>query len=252
MPRSRRNIALAISIGGSSLLLAPRLAQAHFMLDSPMSWWSQLTDGTPQKQAPCGNEAASGTAASGTVTVFAPGQTVPVQVTATIAHPGWFRISLKEGASSTQNTQTLPDPAELGAQGTAQQCTPAFIDNPVWSPTQPVLADKLGIPAATPNATDSLQSGTQTFNVTIPSNANCTHAAPCTLQVVMFMTDHSFPTCNYHHCADIAVEAGGTSTGGTSGGSSGGGCVVAGPAMPSSALAIALAMVTLLWRRRTR
>jgi hypothetical protein len=237
-------VALAVSIGGLSLF-ASQLAQAHFVLDAPKSWWSQLSDGTPQKTAPCGNEAASGTAASGAVTVFAPGQTVPVQVTATVAHPGWYRISLKEGASSTQTTQTLPDPAELGAMGTAQQCTPAFIDNPVWSPTQPVLADKLGLPAGS-TQTDLVQSGTQTFNVTIPSTASCTMANPCTLQVVMFMTDHSFPSCNYHHCADVAVGTGGTG----SDGGGGGGCAVAGTAMPSSAITIALATVALLLRRR--
>ena len=254
-------VTLAVSIGGLCLL-APALAGAHFMLDSPNSWWSQLSDGTPQKQAPCGDEAAAGTAASGTVNVFAPGQTVPVQVTATIAHPGWYRISLKEGASSTQNTSTLPDPPELGGAGTAQQCTPAFIDNPVWSPTQPVLADKLGLPAGS-TSTNTLQSGTQTFNVTVPSNANCTMASPCTLQVVMFMTDHSFPTCNYHHCADIAVGTGGGSTGAGgatttgaggsgSGSSSSGGCAVAGRAAPVSLVGLALAAVAVLLRRRPR
>jgi MYXO-CTERM domain-containing protein len=223
----RRVWALAVGIGSLAAVgLSPRAADAHFMLVSPTSWWTQASDGSPQKTAPCGNEAAAGQSASKVVTNVQPGQTVTVQVTATVAHPGWWRISLKQGASSTQTTTSLPDPAELGAAGSAQQCTPAFIDSPVWSTTQPVLADKLGIPASSPNSTTTVQSGTQTFNVTIPSNATCTSAAPCTLQVVMFMTDHTYPTCNYHHCADIAFA---TSTGtGGSGGSGAGGAAAGG------------------------
>jgi hypothetical protein len=157
--------------------------------------------------------------ASKVVTNFQPGATVPVTVQATVAHPGWYRISLKQGASSTQTATGFPDPATLGAAGSAQQCTPAFMDNPVWSTTQPVLADKLGLPAGSTSTTTS-QSGTKTFNVTIPSSASCTTAAPCTLQVVMFMTDHSAGSCNYHHCADITVQA--TGTGGTGGSGAGG------------------------------
>ena len=112
----------------------------------------------------------------------------------------------KQGASSSQTMTSLPDPPTLGAAGSAKQCTPAFIDNPVWSPTQPVLADKLGLPAGSTD-TNVNQSGTKTFNVTIPANATCTEAAPCTLQVLMFMTDHPSGSCNYHHCADISIAA---------------------------------------------
>jgi hypothetical protein len=209
--------ALAFCTAGA---LIPATAQAHFMLNSPTSWHTQTTDGSPQKTAPCGNEAATGTAASGVVTNFQPGQTVNVSVTSTIAHPGWWRISLRQGASSTQTAAAFPDPAPLGAAGSAQQCTPAFIDNPVWSTTQPVLLDRLGIPAGS-NSTTTNQSGTKMFTVTIPSNANCT-SAPCTLQVLMFMTDHPAGMCNYHHCADITVGATGTGGMGGAGGASGG------------------------------
>jgi len=202
---SRLSTVLAVCIGASGLL-APPLAQAHFMLNSPTSWWTQASDGSPQKSAPCGNEGATGTAASKMVTTVQPGATVPVSVTATVAHPGWYRISLKQGASSTQTAAAFPDPAPLGAAGSAQQCTPAFMDNPVWSPTQPVLADKLGLPAGS-TSTTTQQAGSKTFNVTIPSSATCTSAAPCTLQVLMFMTDHPSGSCNYHHCADIAVAS---------------------------------------------
>jgi MYXO-CTERM domain-containing protein len=277
---SRLSVAFVICFGGLALF-APAPARAHFMLNSPQSWWTQASDGSPQKMAPCGNEGAAGTAAS---TKVQPGQTVAVQVSATIPHPGWYRISLKQGASSTQTAAAFPDPPTLGAAGTAQQCTPAFMDNPVWSPTQPVLADKLGL-AAGSTSTTTTQSGTKTFNVTIPANATCTTASPCTLQVVMFMTDHPSGSCNYHHCADIAVDTGtATGTGGTTGaggagtggaattgsggaaaqpdggtggstgtggsGDGGGGCAVAGPATPASGVVIALLALAAFRRRR--
>jgi MYXO-CTERM domain-containing protein len=99
------------------------------------------------------------------------------------------------------------------------QCTPAFIDNPVWSPTQPVIADKLGLPAnaTVAQAMATIQSGTQNYQVTIPAAAHCSMATPCTLQVLMIMTDHTFPSCNYHHCANMALAGGATGTGGSTG-----------------------------------
>jgi hypothetical protein len=51
------------------------------------------------------------------------------------------------------------------------------------------------------------QSGSKTFQVTIPQNASCTTARPCTLQVIMVMTDHPANDCYYHHCADITTGA---------------------------------------------
>ncbi|HEY7370551.1 MAG TPA: SCE4755 family polysaccharide monooxygenase-like protein, partial [Polyangia bacterium] len=208
-------VALALSAAG---LLVPAAAHAHFKLNAPTSWWTQTSDGTPQKTPPCGNEGAMMTAASGVVNSVVAGQQVAVTVQATIAHPGWWRISLKQGASSTQTATSLPDPPVLSGTN----CTPAFIDNPVWSPTQPVLVDKLGIPAGS-TQTNLIQMGTQTFMVTIPSNANCTTASPCTLQVMMFMTDHPKGMCNYHHCADIAVTGSTAGTGGAGGATGAGG-----------------------------
>jgi hypothetical protein len=203
------------------------VARAHFMLVAPSSWWSQASDGSPQKVAPCGNEATTGTAATGAVNVYQPGQTITVTVAATVAHPGWWRISLREGKSSTQVAATFPDPMPLGAAGSAQQCTPAFINNPVWSATQPVLLDKLGLPAGSISTT-TIQSGTQSFPVTIPASARCTTASPCTLQVLMLMTDHPAGSCNYHHCMDMVPAAGAgdggvTGMGGAAGGGAAGG-----------------------------
>ena len=183
-------------------VLTPSLAHAHFKLNSPASWMSQDSVGGPQKTGPCAATAntalgdSAGTPTK-TVTVLDSGQPVSVSVTSTVAHPGWFRIALVEGASSTQTLSTLADPqAQSGTN-----CTPAIVKNPVWSTTQPIIAD--GLPAGSTASTQ--QSGTQTFQVTIPASATCTSARPCTLQVIMVMTDHPANDCYYHHCADIST-----------------------------------------------
>ncbi len=215
---SRLNLAVAFSIGG--LLLAPQMAEAHYLLVAPTNWWNQdpnpVGGGAPQKTPPCGSPSEAPTlTATNVVNVYQSGQPVTVTVTSTIAHPGWWRISLRQGAAATQTATIFPDPPELGAPNSALQCTPPFIDNPVWSPTQPVIADKLGLPAGATAAIAmmTVQSGTKSFQVTIPQSAQCSMATPCTLQVVMIMTDHVFPNCNYHHCANMAL-AGSTSDGG--------------------------------------
>lgn len=207
-----RTIASCLA-AGAVVVFAPAGAEAHFRLNTPASWMSQDTNGGPQKNGPCAATPNTGLGdVAGTptnmVTVVQPGQMVSVSVTATIAHPGWYRVSLRKGASSTQMIQMFPDPPQ-----TVAQCTPAIMTNPVWSPTQPVLADGLGLPAGSTSST-TVQSGTKTFQVTIPQSANCTSAQPCALQVIMVMTDHPANDCYYHHCADIAVGAGGASDAG--------------------------------------
>jgi hypothetical protein len=210
MPRLNVTAALA---AGTLGMLAPVAAHAHFILSAPMNWMTTTSDGTPQKMAPCGNETQAGTMKTNAVTNVQAGQKVMVTVNATIAHMGWWRIALHEGAASTQTTTTLPDPP-----GTT--CTPTIMTNPVWSATQPILYDGLGLPAG--NTTGVNQSGTQNYQVTIPAGASCTTAAPCTLQVIMVMTDHTYPSCYYHHCADITVGGAGTTGAGGAGGSGGG------------------------------
>jgi hypothetical protein len=201
---SRRRVAvlvpfLAVCAVG---VLTPSLANAHFKINSPASWMSQDSLGGPQKNGPCAATAntalgdSSGTATNA-VSVLEAGQIVPVSITATVAHPGWFRIALVEGASSTQTLSTIADPK---AQ-TGTNCTPAIVKNPEWSLTQPILAN--GLPAGSTASTQ--QTGTQTFQVTIPKSATCTSVRPCTLQVIMVMTDHPANDCYYHHCADIST-----------------------------------------------
>ena len=176
----RLNRAATISVGSLSLLLAPALAEAHFQLVAPTNWWTQdlsaASQGGPQKTPPCGSPSEVATTATGVVNVYQSGQPVTITVRSTIAHPGWWRISLREGAASTQTATSFPDPPEMGAPNSALQCTPAFIDNPVWSATQPVIADKLGIPANNPTSTTTVQSGTQNYQVMIPAAAHCSRS----------------------------------------------------------------------------
>ncbi len=221
---------------GTIVLLIPTRAAAHFKITDPttppqpatvQSWMSQDAVGGPQKNGPCAavpNTAlgdSPGTPVANAVTVVQAGQKVTVPITITVAHPGWFRISLFEGPSSGQTLTTLPDPkAQAGTN-----CTPAIMTNPVWSPTQPILAD--GLP--TGSTASTMQSGTKTFQVTIPSSASCSTAQPCALQVVMVMTDHPADDCYYHHCADLAVGSGATGGGtGAGGGTGTGGATGAG------------------------
>jgi hypothetical protein len=200
----------------AAALLAAWPANAHFKITSPASWMSQDTLGGPQKNGPCAatpNTALGDSPGTPTnvMNVEQAGATISVTVDVTIAHPGWFRVALAEGASSTQTLTTIPDPvAQAGTN-----CTPAIMTNPVWSPTQPVIAD--GLPAGS-TATTEQAVGTHTFPVTIPAAANCTSDRPCALQVIMMMTDHPKTDCYYHHCADIAFgstsDSGESSAGG--------------------------------------
>jgi len=147
---SRYETTLVLSLAlGAIGLLTPSTAYAHFKINTPASWMSQDSVGGPQKNGPCaavpntslGDSAGTPTK---TVTVLQSGQTVSVSITVTVAHPGWFRIALAEGASSTQTHSTIADPQ---AQ-TGTNCTPAIMSNPVWSSTQPIIAD--GLPPARP------------------------------------------------------------------------------------------------------
>jgi MYXO-CTERM domain-containing protein len=194
-------------VTAAAVLVSGR-AEAHFILDAPICWMSQDVRGGPQKNGPCaatGNTALGDPAGTPTKMVNAvPGQMITVSVTATVPHPGWYRIALVEGASSTQTLTSFPDPVAMAGTN----CTPAIMTNPVWSTTQPVLAD--GLPAGSTAKTQ--QMGSQTFQVKVPAGAKCTAASPCALQVIMVMTDHPANDCYYHHCADVTFD--GTSGGG--------------------------------------
>jgi len=142
--------------------------------------------GSPQKTGPCGDE---GTAATtGVVTPFSPGETITITLDETIFHGGHYRVAL-----AVNDRSELPAPPPVTPGDT--DCGSAPIMMP---PVFPVLVDG-ALEHTVPF------SGTQSFEVTLPTDVTCTR---CTLQVLEFMTDHSAP-CFYHHCADISIAPSG-------------------------------------------
>ena len=170
----------------AALLAAPG-ANAHFALRSPASWRVQDSLGDPQKVGPCGDEGTAPT--TGAVTAFSPGETITIVLDETVFHPGHYRVAL-----AVHDRSELP--AEPPVTPGASPCGSVPIMTP---PVFPVLAD--GVLAHTEPFT-----GTQSIQVTLPSDVTCTR---CTLQVLEFMTSHGQP-CFYHHCADISIAPVGT------------------------------------------
>lgn len=192
----------------------PGFAHAHFHLDEPANWITQLENGDPQKTGPCGAlmEANKTYTASGTVTPFKAGDTVTIKLEETVSHPGHYRVAL----AVADRSELPPEPEVTKKDNTMNgQCGSVPIMDP---PVFPVLADG-ELKDATP------QSGQQTIMVKLPDDIECDK---CTLQVLEFMSDHSAP-CFYHHCADISItKAGGGAGGMSAGGMSAGGASSAG------------------------
>ncbi len=216
-----------------ALSLVSHLALAHFTLESPPAALNQGLLGDPQKVPPCGEEA--GSVATNAVTTFQSGQTITIKINEKIFHPGHYRVSL-----GLTGPQDLPAEPPVTAGTTA--CGSTVIDP---APAFPVLADGELLHT-------SAFSGSQSFQVTLPSNVTCTN---CTLQVLEFMSNHGLNNpggCYYHHCATINVVApladGGTVDAGTQPGLAGGcGCNGGGEALW---LAIPAVLGALLRRRR--
>src|SRR5262245_42805988 len=141
----RKHQILAALAATTTSLFFPALARAHFALLAPASWMSQDSQGSPQKVGPCGDE--GGGTASGAGSPIVAGRSVSVTVNPTVSDPGWYRIALAQGASSGQTLTSLPDPVPMAGTN----CTPAIMSNPVWSTTQPVIAD--GLPAGSVDTT---------------------------------------------------------------------------------------------------
>jgi len=70
---------------------------------------TQDVQGFPQKGAPCGPPDAPAGTQTMMVTAYTPGQMIMVHVTPTIPHPGWYRIALVTGKSSSQTATSLPN-----------------------------------------------------------------------------------------------------------------------------------------------
>jgi MYXO-CTERM domain-containing protein len=185
----------------------PGLAEAHFHLDEPANWITQLENGDPQKTGPCGAlmEMNKTYTASNAVTSFKAGDTVTIKLEETVMHPGHYRVAL-----AVADRSELPADPQVTAGGMPNSAcgTVPIMDPPVF----PVLADgELKHTAAL--------TGQQTITVKLPDDVECDK---CTLQIIEFMSNHSAP-CFYHHCADISITkdsggAGGMSAGGMSAG----------------------------------
>lgn len=178
-------LVLAVVVGSS---LASPKAEAHFILQNPPSATKQGFLGDPQKAPPCGEDDSA--VPTGKVTTYAPGQTITIKLKEMVPHPGHYRVAL-----------AVNDPSELPEEPTVTPGTTACgsveIDP---SPEFPVLADGMLVHT-------SPMTGSQTFDVTLPSDVTCDH---CTLQVLEFMSNHGLNNpggCFYHHCATIAIVA---------------------------------------------
>lgn len=238
-------------------VLTPRETRAHFALQSPPSWMSQDSLGSPQKLGPCGDE--GGGTPTGIVTAFQSGQTITVTIDELIFHPGHYRIAM-----SVNDRSELPAEPAVTA-GTNTPCGTAAIESP---PVFPVLADDVFDHTAP-------FTGPQSIQITLPSNVTCTH---CTLQVIEFMSNHPLNNpggCFYHHCADFSLQtavvdagpapdagagsdaampdAGGVDGGAANPTEGGCSCTTTGARSPSAGgLAAALALTLLARRRRAR
>lgn len=157
----------------AALLLAAAPAAAHIDLTSPT-----MRPAAGQKDEPCGD---AGGVRSDTINVFEPGETITVEWTETIGHPGYYRISFDPDGQDF----TIP---------------PAIEDT---SLDENVLVDLI---------TD-IQPGQNSYTqeITLP-DIECEN---CTLQVIQVMTDKLPYTTDaasddiYFRCADIALRTGG-------------------------------------------
>jgi hypothetical protein len=182
----------------ATIVLAPRTASAHFVLNQPPSWQQQDSLGDPQKKGPCGD---AGTKTN-TVTKLMAGQMVHFDFTETITHGGHYRIALG-----------LKGQGDLPADPLVNQKNGVSIDVPIQNPAVfPVLADGIN-----PHNASDIKSGKKwTYDVKLPAGMTCD---ACVLQITQFMTDHGSNTGGndgffYHHCANVQILAAAASDGG--------------------------------------
>jgi MYXO-CTERM domain-containing protein len=183
---------LASSLMLSGLIASP--VHAHIKMLKPAPWLNEgdglfgVGAGDPQKGGPCGPggyDDIQPIPLSNKITEFRAGETITVEWTETIPHPGWFRIALAENRADLKDPQVQIDAScnvmprssiPMGAHGN-------------------VLADGLFLKSSYDVLKDPY-----TYEVTLP-NKPC---EKCTLQLIQFMEQHA-PGCIYYHCADIKI-----------------------------------------------
>lgn len=180
-------------------------ASAHFKLTSPASWLKEDAQGNPQKVSPCGVAEGTTTGLSGEVTTYHAGETIMVEWTDTIAHPGHFRIALAEDRKDLKDPDIKQD----------AQCS--YDESLVPKEASGnVLAD--GVAFRSRNGFNAQAGMKFTQPVTLPDKP-CDN---CTLQVMQVMENdiQAISNCYYLHCANIKILPA-ESTSGSAGSSAG-------------------------------
>jgi len=168
-------------------LLVSSNAHAHIALTSPAPRM------TAQKAGPCG---LTGSTRGSTVTTYQPGQTITVEWTETVDHPGHYRIAFDDSGDDVFVNPNNP------------------ADNFPSTLVEPI-ADKAG--------------GTYSQQITLPT----TPCDDCTLQLMQVMTTSVPYNSFYYQCADIVISG---DPGGGGGGDVDGGCSTGAGAGPGVAL----------------
>ncbi|MFY0578119.1 SCE4755 family polysaccharide monooxygenase-like protein [Cystobacter fuscus] len=239
----RPSLTPSLIAASTTLLLSAAPARAHFSIQQPASWAAQDRLGNPQKSEPCG-QADPGQPAqpTGEVTTYRPGQTITIDLTETVFHPGHYRVSI------AQDMNSLPADPPVTAGDTPCGSTPIN-----ENPTLPLLADGLLVHT-------SKFSGPQSVQVQLPQGFTCDK---CTLQITQFMSNHAINNpggCYYHHCATVTIAppGDGDGTGGdgvtpdNGPGSSSGGCQLGGVSGTAAVPAAGLLILALGLLRRRR
>ena len=181
-------------------LLMTASAQAHVKMLKPTPWIVEsdgLAGGNPQKAGPCGPGASDRPMLTNAITTFKAGETITVQWTETVGHPGYYRIALAENRADLKDP-TVPFTSQNQCNVDHKKIPTGAHDN--------VLAD--GIMIQEPNGPARPGYPNFSFQVKLPDKP----CEKCTLQLIQFMEAHP-PSCIYYHCADIKIVAAGADAG---------------------------------------
>lgn len=175
-------------------LAVPSVASAHIHMIMPKSRTDQPTG--DQKERHCGLATYSRAAHPDRITYYKPGEKIKVMWNETVAHPGWYRISLQPNGE----VFAYPPPGNAPNNDGVPSNFPTVNQTGMTDATtgSMVLLDR--IPDGQPGTTLMAE-------VTLP-NIECNN---CTLQFNQFMTDRTtYDNVNggavYFNCADIVIS----------------------------------------------
>lgn len=211
---SRISSIFALAAPLACLLIAPA-ASAHVELTSPAPRLAGQATQSELKFGPCGQMT---NARTDTVTEYTPGETITVEFTEYINHPGYFRVAFD-----------IDGDDDFGKRADMDSVDPDTDDPASLEPVDEVILAYVDDSSAT-----GFSGGDYSVDVTLP-NVECDN---CTLQLIQFMYDkvgNGNDDEYYYQCADIVLSgevvggAGGADGGGSGGATAGtGGAVAAG------------------------